>query len=60
MLVALLGGIYYLAVGMAASGMKYISYFMQIGSSIPIILWSLPQQSERLQFWYDAQVASCT
>jgi hypothetical protein len=58
-------------VDMAAYDMIYIPRFMKIGLGIPIILRSLPQQFERLQFRYDvkdlcsmllrwAQVASYT
>jgi hypothetical protein len=40
------------AVKMASGGMIYIPSFMKIGSSIQVILWFFPRQSERLQCWY--------
>jgi hypothetical protein len=39
-------------VEMALGSMIYISSFMMIGSGIQIIVRLLPQQFDRLQFWY--------
>jgi hypothetical protein len=37
---------------MVSSEMMYIPSLMTIGSDIQVILRLLPQQSERLQYWY--------
>jgi hypothetical protein len=40
------------AVEMASGGMLYIRRFVIISSGIQVILRLLPQQFERLQYWY--------
>jgi hypothetical protein len=40
------------AAEMASGGIMYISYFVTVGSGIQVLLRLLPQQFERLQYWY--------